>query len=173
MNSAIILGSGNSQRFESNIPKQFIECNNKKIIDYSVNTFLNNDKVNEVIIVVPDTWTDLMMKEHKACKVVQGGSTRFQSMVNGYNKICHKSENILIHDAARPLVSNEIIDNCIDYLDSYDAACPYIDIIDSIVSKNNKSVNYLNRDEIKKIQTPQGFKRDILKIFSKKKIIWV
>ena len=168
MNSVIILGSGISERFGADIPKQFIEFNNKKIIEYSINTFLNHKKVSEVIIVVPLKWIDIIKKKYIECKVVEGGQTRFQSMLNGYNEISRKSENILIHDAARPLVSKEIIDNCIDYLNSYDAACPYIDIIDSIISKNNKSINYLNRDEIKKIQTPQGFKRNISDNFSKR-----
>jgi 2-C-methyl-D-erythritol 4-phosphate cytidylyltransferase len=168
MNSAIILGSGISERFGADTPKQFIEFNNKKIIEYSINTFLNHKEVSEVIIVVPFKWIDIIKKKYIECKVVEGGATRFQSMLNGYNKISRKSENILIHDAARPLVSKEIIDNCIDYLNSYDAVCPYIDIIDSIISKNNKSITYLNRDEIKKIQTPQGFKKNILESFSNK-----
>jgi len=168
MNSAIILGGGLSERFGADIPKQFIEFNNKKIIDYSIHTFLNNNLINEVIIVVPVPWIDLIKKKYKRCKVVNGGSTRFESMLNGYNQISNQSKNILIHDAARPLVSQEIIDKCINHLNKYDAACPYIDIVDSIVSKNKKSINYLNRDEIKKIQTPQGFKRNILDDFSKR-----
>ena len=166
MNSAIILGGGNSQRFKADTPKQFIEFNNKKIIEYSIHTFLNNNSINEVIIVVPSVWVDLIKKEYEQCKVVEGGSTRFESMLNGYNKISSKSKNILIHDAARPLVSHETINKCIDYLNRYDAACPYIDVIDSII--NFKLVEYLKRDEIKKIQTPQGFKRNILDDFSKK-----
>ena len=167
MNSAIILGGGNSQRSKADTPKQFIEFNNKKIIEYSINTFLNNNSINEVIIVVPAVWVDLIKREYEQCKVVEGGSTRFESMLNGYNKISSKSKNILIHDAARPLVSHEIINKCIDYLNTYDAACQYIDVIDSII--NFKLVEYLKRDEIKKIQTPQGFKRNILDDLSKRK----
>ena len=163
MNSVIILGSGSGERFNSKIPKQFIYYKNKRIIQYSIDTFLNNDKILEVIIVVPQKWVEEIQIMYKKCKVIVGGSTRFESMSNGFNNISIKSNNVLIHDAARPLVSKNIIDNCINFLDNYDASCPYIDSKDSIISKKNGFVNYLNRDEIKKVQTPQGFKKYILK----------
>tara|TARA_A100001388_G_C28773988_1_gene505862 strand:+ start:2458 stop:3153 length:696 start_codon:yes stop_codon:yes gene_type:complete len=163
MNSVIILGSGSGERFNSKIPKQFIYYENKRIIQYSIDTFLNNDKILEVIIVVPQKWVEEIQIMYKKCKVIVGGSTRFKSMCNGFNNISIKSNNVLIHDAARPLVSKNIIDNCINFLDNYDASCPYIDSKDSIISKKNGFVNYLNRDEIKKVQTPQGFKKYILK----------
>ena len=56
MNSVIIVGGGKSQRFNSEIPKQFINYNNKSIIEYSINTFLSNHKIFEVIIVIPRSW---------------------------------------------------------------------------------------------------------------------
>ncbi len=167
MNSVIIVGGGKSQRFNSEIPKQFINYNNKSIIEYSINTFLSNHKIFEVIIVIPRSWIVKFKNMYNQCKVVEGGKTRFESMRNGFNAVSNKSKNILIHDAARPLVSNEIINNCINYLDTYDASCPYIDIVDSIISIDNKLVNYLSRDKIKKIQTPQGFKKNILKNYCK------
>ena len=166
MNSVIILGSGSGERFNSKIPKQFIYYKNKRIIQYSIDTFLNNDKILEVIIVVPQKWVEEIQIMYKKCKVIVGGSTRFESMCNGFNNISIKSNTVLIHDAARPLVSKNIIDNCINFLDNYDASCPYIDSKDSIISKKNGFVNYLNRDEIKKVQTPQGFKKNIVKKYS-------
>ena len=163
MNSVIILGSGTGERFNSKIPKQFIFYKNKRIIQYSIDTFLNNDKILEVIIVVPQKWIEEIQNIYKKCKVIKGGSTRFESMCNGFNNLSLKSSNVLVHDAARPLVSKNIIDSCINFLDNYDASCPYINSKDSIISKKNDLVNYLNRDEIKKVQTPQGFKKHILK----------
>lgn len=162
MNSAIILGSGSSNRFDAEKPKQFINYKNKDIIEYSINTFLSCDKIFEVIIVIPKDWINEYKKKYKTCKIVEGGQSRFKSMCNGFKLISDKSKNILIHDAARPLVSKKIISKCINYLDHYDASCPYIDTIDSIIFKDKHSEEYLDREKIKKIQTPQGFRRNAL-----------
>jgi len=150
-------------RAKKSLGQNFLTDKNilKKIVD--TGKIAKNDKILEVIIVVPQKWVEEIQILYKKCKVIVGGSTRFKSMCNGFNNISIKSNNVLIHDAARPLVSKNIIDNCINFLDNYDASCPYIDSKDSIISKKNGFVNYLNRDEIKKVQTPQGFKKYILK----------
>ena len=65
---------------------------------------------------------------------------------------------MLIHDAARPFVTNEIIFDCINALKEYDAVLPVISIEDSVLEFKNDKINYLNRENIKRAQTPQAFR---------------
>ena len=83
--------------------------------------------------------------------------------MNGLLCCSEKSKNVLIHDAARPFLSQDLINNCIKHLSTYVAATPYIDVSDSLIEKNNNEIKYINRDMIKKIQTPQSFNTDVIK----------
>ena len=162
MNSAIILAGGVGERIDSNIPKQFIEVNNKKIIDYSIEAFSKNKHINEIILVLNKNWISNFENQYKKYRLVEGGKTRYESSLNGVLSCSEKSENILIHDSARPLISQKIINDCIGYLSNYHAATPIIDIDDSVIRKKNDSFEYLNRNLIKSIQTPQGFHKNVI-----------
>ena len=161
MISAIILAAGSSTRFKHKIPKQFsILYNKKSVLDFSVDTFYNHNKINEIIIVVPKLWKDKIQKKYPKCKVISGGDSRSESSHLGLKKCSKECEMVLIHDAARPLITNKIINKCIVELLEYDAVIPYLNIYDSIISINRQEVNYLDRKNIKLVQTPQAFKYD-------------
>ena len=66
---------------------------------------------------------------------------------------------MLIHDAARPLISQKLIDDSIKSLSQYDAVAPYTDMDDSLIELNT-NIKYLDRSKIKSIQTPQSFKKE-------------
>ena len=163
MNSAIILAGGIGSRFGSDIPKQFIEINNKKIIDYSIQSFKKNKYIHEIILVLHKSWLNKYKDEYQSYKLAEGGNSRSLSSLNGILSCSKKTQNVLIHDAARPLLSQNIIDTCIDNLSYHEATTPFVNIPDSLIIKNEDKVEYLNRDLIKYIQTPQGFKIDIIK----------
>ena len=163
MNSAIILAGGSGTRVKSLIPKQFIEINNKKIIDYSIQAFEKNKKINEIILVLNEHWIKKVKNEYKKYKLVPGGNTRYQSSLNGILCCSEECENVLIHDAARPLLSQKIIETCINNLSDYEATTPFISISDSLILKNKNMVKYIDRGLIKNIQTPQGFNKNIIK----------
>ena len=162
MNSAIILAGGIGSRLNSDIPKQFIRANNgRRIIDFSIEVFRKNKYINEIIIVLPKEWIDKYGEEYKDYKLVLGGNERYESSKAGLLASSSKSKNIIIHDAARPLITDILIDNCIHYLEEYNAVAPYINSTDSLVMIND-NINYLNRDKIKLIQTPQAFDKKTL-----------
>ncbi len=162
MNSAIILAGGSSNRLSSNIPKQFIKASNgKKIIDFSIEAFEKNQYIDELFIVLPEIWIEQFRNEYKDYKLVIGGDERYKSSKKGLLACSRKSRNIILHDAARPLITQKLINNCINYLKEYDAAAPFIDVNDSLIMKNDV-VQYLDRDKIKLIQTPQAFNKKIL-----------
>ena len=166
MNSAIILAGGSGVRMEEDIPKQFIEINNKMILEYSVEEFINNENIDEVIIVCHENWDRIIKDKFKnKAKVIKGAKTRSLSSYKGIINCNNKCKKVLIHDSARPLINQKIINNNISNLNQYEAVAPVINNHDSLI--NSDTMQYLDRSLIKKIQTPQGFKYQvILKAYS-------
>ena len=155
MNSAIILAGGNGSRMENDTPKQFILINNKMIIEYSVEAFLKNKKIDEIIIVCAKEWANKLSNLYPVLKIVVGGESRTQSSFNGLKACSKNTENVLIHDSARPMINQKIINDCITMLKNNDAAIPMLDCYDSVL--NIESMDYMDRQSIKLIQTPQAF----------------
>jgi len=163
LNSAVIVAGGTGSRFDSNIPKQFIKIDNQEILAYSVNTFLNHPNIDEVLIVCHKDWIDHVITHYPKCKVVERGERRQDSSKIGVNGCNPLSKNILIHDAARPFVSTEIISNCIEKLEEFEVVAPILDSQNSLISIKDKVVSCVDRNEIKQVQTPQCFKAKLIK----------
>jgi len=160
MNSAIILAGGNGTRMDSNIPKQFLVLNDKMLIQYSVDQFVKNKNIDEIIIVSCNDWIQKLKYIYNNISIIKGGTSRISSSIKGLlacNKMC---QNVLIHDAARPLISQKIINKSLNLIQKYDAVIPAIDFHDSLLNKTN--MRYLDRTKIKKIQTPQSFKYNLI-----------
>ena len=172
MNSAIILAAGTSSRFMGDNFKQFTKLyNDKTVLDISVNAFIKNKLIKEIIIVVPYNWKEKIQSKFQNCKVIVGGDNRSESSYNGLKNCTNNCKNVLIHDAARPLVSQHIINKCIEKLELYDATVPVLETIDSILQISNDKVNYLDRESAKLVQTPQGFNYNkILSAYKNKEI---
>ena len=155
-NSAIILANGDGIRLKSDIPKQFIKINNKMLIEYSINEFLKNKMINEIIIVTKIDWIEKLRIKYPNLKIVKGGKTRTESSYLGLLSCEENVDNVLIHDAARPFINQDLILRCIEKLENYDAVIPIISCSDSVINSIDNS--YINRNDIKFVQTPQGFK---------------
>lgn len=158
---AIIAAAGLSQRFNSDYPKQFLPINGSSLIRESVNLFLSNDNVDGIICVIPDGYYEEYLSifgsinDVRILSPVIGGPSRKESVRRGLESLSnHHPDFVLIHDAARPYCSSKIIDEVILNLKNGEkAVVPAISSIDSVRIKD-KSVN---RDNVKLIQTPQGF----------------
>ena len=159
VNSAIILAGGSGSRIESEIPKQFLTLSNKPIIEYSIDMFEKNTNIDEIILVCKKEYIEstLIQKLSNSYKIVTGGDTRTQSTIKGLLACNESTRNVLIHDSARPFISNKIINSCIKHLTENDASIPIISCKDSLLELKKNGIQYLNRDNIKLIQTPQGF----------------
>ena len=162
MNSAIILAGGSGSRIEGETPKQFLKINRKDILSYSVKTFLNHPKVNEVIIVGHPDWIDKITEDYQQCKVVQGGKRRQDSSLNGVRGSNDKSENILIHDAARPFISHQIISACLEALNNCNGSAPVMRASNSLIQLDKGKASYIDRSTIYEVQTPQCFKKKLI-----------
>ena len=168
-NIAIILASGTGSRCGLNIPKQFYKINDKTVLEYSIEAFENNALIDEIIVVSNPDFIDLTKelakKYSKVIKVINGGDARQQSSYNGVMSITDTEANVLIHDAVRPFVSREIINECINALEKYNAVNVAIESSDTIleIDENNFIKSVPNRKYLKRVQTPQCFKLQLIK----------
>lgn len=169
-NYAVILASGTGSRFGSDIPKQFIKINDKTILEYSIEAFENADCIDEIVLVITPEYkndAEKIVKNNgykKLSKIVQGGKERKDSSFNGVSAIDDAEANVLIHDCARPFVSQKIIADCVDALDKFDAVCSAIPSTDTVFEiENNIIKNIPERKSVMRAQTPQGFKLSVIK----------
>ena len=166
-NALILLAGGTGKRLNSKIPKQFLKIGNSNIIEY----FLYNldPKIFDIIVIaINEKFKKQYSNSLKSkfynhnIKFSKSGKTRQISSKNSLVFLKKfNPKKVLIHDSARPLVSNKMIKKTLKLLDANDSAIPFIESQDYMVSKNN---NDLSNDRIFNIQTPQGFKyKKILK----------
>ena len=169
MISAIILAGGKGKRMRSAISKQFIDIKGKPIIYYTLKKFSENKKIDNIIVVLPEDevkyFKENILKKYelRINKIVIGGKERQDSVYNALKSLKNSSTDIvLIHDGARPFISEKIINEGIKFAEIYGAAAPGVMPKDTIKVKNEKnfSVDTPNRANLVSIQTPQVFKFD-------------
>lgn len=158
MISIIILAGGIGSRFGAKIPKQFVTINGKKIIDITIDKFLElKDRYDIEVIVVCHPSRFEAYSERPDIKCVEGADTRFNSFMKGYKAISNTTTRVLVHDAVRPLVSTNIISDVINELRYVDATTPYIKPTSSTIINQCNEITNINRDHINMTQTPEGF----------------
>ena len=162
MNSAIILAGGVGSRLGNNIPKQFLKINGQEILFYSVDLFKKHLQIDEIIIVVHVDWINTVTMNYPDCKIVIGGNNRKESSLNGVIKTNVKTKNVLIHDAARPLLSPNLISKCIEGLKNYKAVAPIINSKNSLIHIDENIIEYVDRTKIMQVQTPQCFNKEFI-----------
>ncbi len=169
MNIAIILSGGIGSRMGLNIPKQYVRVQNKMVITYSLHTFLNNPNIDTLIIGCADEWKQqigIEVKEIDSSKRIEyvcPGKNRQYTIYNALliaNQIAGDDDAIvIIHDAARPLVSHTLIDRCLDGCKYADGVMPVIPVKDTIyMSENGVQIHsLLNRNSLWCGQAPEAF----------------
>ena len=157
-NYFIILASGQSKRFNSSKPKQYIIYKNKPLFDHSVEKALASKLFKKIILVVNNK--KLVNKKFPRNVVtIKGGKERSDSSLIGLKYIKKfKPTNVLIHDAARPNLSIKLLKNLVKFLKKNKAVIPTINSNDSIKYRVKKQLFNLNRDHCFLTQTPQAFK---------------
>lgn len=167
---AIILASGKGSRYGSSIPKQFEKIDKYTILEHSINAFENVAQIDDIIVIITPEYRDLAEKilsqnnYKKITKLLNGGETRKDSSFIAINSIDEEEANILIHDCARPLISEKIIKSCIEALSSCQAVTTAIKVTDTIVKISNNKIECIpSRESLMRVQTPQCFKLSIIK----------
>ncbi len=169
--TAIILASGTGSRFSSELPKQFCTINDKSILEYSVEAFEFHNDIDELIIVSNPLFIDktkeILNKNNykKIIDILPGGKTRQESSYIGISAVKDSDSVVLIHDAVRPFVSSRIIDDCLEALKIHKAVNVAIESSDTIVQidENNIIKSIPKRKTLRRCQTPQCFKYQIIK----------
>lgn len=173
MNIAVILAGGKGNRMQSSIPKQFLKVAGKRVIEHTIEAFELNENVDEIAVVCNPhfihTMDEIVVKNnfHKLKKILSGGQERYQSSlvaIEAYND----NDCLIFHDAVRPLVSQRIISESIKALTVWDAVDVAIKTTDTIIEINNSDTTKIissipNRDILYNGQTPQAFRRTLIK----------
>lgn len=180
MNIGIVLSGGVGSRLGSDIPKQYIKVNGKKIIQYCLETFCKSRTIDKIIVVAMGNWQqeikdifdEIENGNEKFIGFSKPGETRQLSIYSALLDIetyCSKQTdtqtdkkpvNILIHDAARPLVTEELISQCFEQLDQYEGVLPAIKVKDTMymTGEENGSLQMLDRNRIVAGQAPEAFR---------------
>jgi 2-C-methyl-D-erythritol 4-phosphate cytidylyltransferase len=171
MNSAIIVAAGSGTRFGSKTPKQFLEILGKPLLIHTLECFESCSSVDEIILVISDEETANFSKIiekyelKKLAKLVSGGNTRSESVLNGLNAVDYNNCKIVaVHDGARPLVSVNEITATIKKAEETGAACLVAGVTDTIKEvANGKIIKTIDRNTLRRALTPQCFRYEILK----------
>ena len=167
MISAIILAGGKGKRMGAPVSKQFIEIKGKPIIYYTIKKFSENKKIDNIVVVLSKDevgyFKENILEKYnlKVDNIVIGGTERQDSVYNGLKSLEDTNTDIvLIHDGARPFISDRIIDDGIKFAQVYGACAPGVMPKDTIKIKNesNFSVSTPDRGSLVAIQTTQVFK---------------
>jgi 2-C-methyl-D-erythritol 4-phosphate cytidylyltransferase len=161
---AIIAAGGMGVRMGSAAPKQFLEINGQSILWHSVNAFAAAFDDIEIVVVAPGNHLDecrQICDSFKDIKLVQGGTTRFQSVKNGLAEV--KGDAVVfVHDAVRCLVTKELIHRCYQEAVEHGSAVPAVAVNDSIRVIEDGRNKVIDRTKLRIIQTPQTFRSAIL-----------
>lgn len=164
--TAIIAAGGSGSRIPSQTSKQYLPLGGKPIIVYSYEKLAKNDEVDSVIIVAAENEISICENiiakykvNNKPVKIIAGGSSRQQSVMHGLNACDENTKIVLIHDGARPFITDTMISECIKTMYEYKACSVGVGVINTIkqVDENDVVLNTLDRDNIWEVQTPQCF----------------
>jgi 2-C-methyl-D-erythritol 4-phosphate cytidylyltransferase len=155
--TALIPAAGSGERLGMG-PKAFVQLAGKTLLERAISSFVN---VDEVIVALPESHLDADLPAH--VRRVSGGTTRQESVKNLLEAATN--EIVLIHDAARPFLSTEVIQAVIDAVLEVGAATTALPAADTLVLENESKMwgSWLDRSSIHAIQTPQGFRRELLR----------
>ena len=170
MNGVVIVAAGTGSRMNMGINKQFIKLEGKEIIAYTIEKFYNNSNIEDIVVVVKEDESEFFKKEildkynFKNVKIAYGGKERKDSVYNRLKLLDEKCDVVLIHDGARPFVSDKIIDKSIEEAKEHKAIVVGVPVKDTIkVIDNDKNiVDTPNRSVLWAVQTPQTFDYNIL-----------
>ncbi|MEW6607014.1 MAG: 2-C-methyl-D-erythritol 4-phosphate cytidylyltransferase [bacterium] len=169
---AILVAAGKGERMSSQIPKSFIMINNHPLIYYPLKILSESISIDYIILVVPQddiayTQREIVEKYRfiKVNEVIPGGEQRQDSVYNGLRKVLPETELVLIHDGARPFITQRLIDETIAEARQTGGAIPGVTPVDTIKSINGGEwiEETWDRDSLVMIQTPQVFKYDLIR----------
>jgi 2-C-methyl-D-erythritol 4-phosphate cytidylyltransferase/2-C-methyl-D-erythritol 2,4-cyclodiphosphate synthase len=172
--TAIIAAGGSGRRLGAAVPKQMLEIGGGTMLEHSLRAFFRHPRVSEIVIVLPlpiegsDCGLSFCASAERegpppTVNMVPGGPRRQDSVANAFDAVSPSADVVLIHDAARPFVTADLIDRTIDAAAAHGAAIAALQsrdtvkqVVDGVIAAT------IPRESVYLAQTPQGFRRDVL-----------
>jgi 2-C-methyl-D-erythritol 4-phosphate cytidylyltransferase len=172
---AIIPSGGLGKRVNSPLPKQYLKSNGKEIIAYTLDVFQKSDLIDGIIIAAQKEFFDLLedikvkYSFSKIISITESGKERQNSVFNALRSIqAGKNDFIVVHDAVRPNLSQDILFNAVETAKKYGSSVVAIKAKDTLINGDEFVNLYVDRKEIFFAQTPQVFRYEILSEAMKK-----
>ena len=166
MVSVIIAAGGQGTRLGAGVPKQWLAIGGTTLLERSVAAFDAHPRVSEIVVVVPPGATDAPVPTTSTPRrIVTGGARRQDSVAEGFAAVSAQATVILVHDAARPFVTADVIDRAIDGAIAGGAVVPAVpvhDTVKQVTPGDTRVVGTLPRETLFLAQTPQAFRREVL-----------
>jgi len=167
--SAVIAAAGFSQRMDGT-DKLYIEINGAPVIIHTLIAFQNSSLISEIIMVTRNSEFEHIIelcKQHgidKVTKIIAGGPTRLESVMNGVFSVSKKAKIIAIHDGARPCVDDGVIERAVAAAAKYHAVAPAVPVSSTLKKvRDGIVIETVDRTDLYEIQTPQVFTAEIIK----------
>ena len=169
MTRAILLSGGTGKRLGSNIPKQYIEVAGKEIIEYSIEILLESECIDSLVVAAEAGWQDDIAKiidrqpgKNKFIGFAEPGETRQLSIYNALRElsdVAAEGDSVLIHDAARPNITDDLIRNMVQSLAEHDGVLPVLPMKDTVymINEQGKISSLLDRQYVVAGQAPELF----------------
>ena len=170
--TAIIAAGGSGRRLGASVPKQLLDVGGRTLLERSIDAFRSHPAVDEVIVAVPAD----MLAAPPSClawldgardvRLVAGGERRQDSVANAFAAVSETVDIVLVHDAARPFVTSDVISRAIEGAVAHGAAIAALPVSDTVKrvmpAGGSVIVETLPREEMFLAQTPQAFRREVL-----------
>jgi 2-C-methyl-D-erythritol 4-phosphate cytidylyltransferase len=162
---AVVVAAGSGTRLGSDRPKAFVKLCGRLLLSHSVEMLDDHPAVDGIVLVVPEGWEEpatLLADDLVAGKVaaaVAGGRTRAESVAAGLAAVPAEVDVILVHDAARPFASPELVSRVLEGIFDSDGAVPGLPLTDTVKRvEGGRVVETLDRSQLVSVQTPQAFR---------------
>jgi 2-C-methyl-D-erythritol 4-phosphate cytidylyltransferase len=162
---AVLVAAGRGERLGEERPKSFAPLGGRALLAESVERLESSDWIDAIVVVAPEGWEEpaiLLVEELTAGKVtatVTGGASRGESVRIGVGEVPEEAVAILVHDAARPLLPEEVVERLLSALDEgWDGVVPGLPVVDTVKRVDgDRVVETLPRGQLVAVQTPQVF----------------
>src|SRR5437016_2413790 len=169
---AVLAAAGSGERLGADRPKAFVRLGARVLLAESLERLDTSAWIDAIVVAAPPGWEEpaILLAEELGCSKVSacvtGGATRGESVGRALAEVPDDAAVVLVHDAARPLLSDEVIERVLTALiEVWVGALPGLRLVDTIkrVDDEDRVVETLNRDELRAVQTPQAFVASVLR----------
>jgi 2-C-methyl-D-erythritol 4-phosphate cytidylyltransferase len=162
---AILAAAGSGERLGANRPKAFVRLGERPLLGESLERLDASDWIDAIVVAAPPGWEEpaILLAEELGCGKVRasvaGGRTRAESVRAGMHEVPEDAAVVLVHDAARPLVTDDVIERVLTALsDGWDGAIPGLPVADTVKRvEADQVIETVERSSLRTVQTPQAF----------------